>query len=134
MRSMSYGNISVTDSDEHDGISCIDNGCATCLYEAGRLSALDVLNAVIENELSETEKTAVTLYWFKRMKVKQIAAISGVSEWNIRKTLDRACRRIGSIMKYIVLYNEMLDGKTEPSCDFRIRIIRCDDGKELITV
>ena len=131
MRSMSYGNISVAECDEHDGISYVNNGCASCLYEAGRLSALDVLTAVIDNELSETEKTAVRLYWFRQMKIKQIAEISGVTEANIRKTLDRAYKRIGSIMKYIMLYNEMLDGRKRMPEDFRIKIIRCNDGKEL---
>lgn len=131
MRSMSYGNISVAECDEHDGISYVNNGCASCLYQAGRLSALDVLTAVIDNELSETEKTAVRLYWFRQMKIKQIAEISGVTEANIRKTLDRAYKRIGSIMKYIMLYNEMLDGRKRMPEDFRIKIIRCNDGKEL---
>lgn len=131
MRSMSYGNISVAECDEHDGISYGNNGCASCLYEAGRLSALDVLTAVIDNELSETERTAVRLYWFRKMKIRQIAEFAGVAESNIRKTLGRAYKRIGSIMKYIVLYNEMLDGRTKLPEDFAIKIIRSNDGKEL---
>lgn len=132
MRSMAYGDISIAEKEEHGGIYRLEKGCETCTYEAARLSVYDVLSAVIENELTETEKTAIKLYWAEKMKIPQIAAAAGVTEKSVRYALRKAYDRIKCIMKYIVLYNEILDGRTVPSGDFTIKIIRSNDGKELV--
>ena len=132
MKSLSYGIMEMTDIDKHDEYFAIDNGCAECAYRAAKIATTDVLSAIISNELTQTEKTAVNLYWFRNMHLSEIAQLSGVSITSIRKTLDRAEKKIYTIMKYIVLYNEMTDGKKLPSDSFEIRIIRNKDGKELL--
>ncbi len=132
MNDVSYGEFNFADEKSGNELMCIDNDCAACLYEAGRIATSDVLAAVIENELTPTEKKAVKLYWFKRMKISKIALETGVSETSVRKSLARAQNRIRKIMKYIVLYDEMLCGKECLPKDFNIKIVRYDDGKELI--
>ncbi len=132
MKSGSFGEITLADEKTCNDYKCIDNDCADCLYSAGKIATTDVLAAIIENELTPTEKKAINLYWFKRMKINKIAAVTGVSETSVRKSLARAQERIRKIMKYIVLYDEMLSGTTLMPADFKVKIIRCDDGKELI--
>lgn len=113
MNCLSYGLIKMADKRKDDELFCIENDCAECLYHAGRLSIIDVLTAVINNELSEPEKRIIDMHWFRNMSVKHISAVSGISLTSIRKTLNRAHKKIETIMKYIVLYNEMLDGKNK---------------------
>lgn len=129
-----YGTITMADMGKDDELSCTENDCAGCLYQAARLSLYDVLNAVINNELSETEKRIIELHWFGNMSVKSIAAASGLSLAGIRKSLNRAHKKIEAILKYIVLYNEMLDGsKSVPRVqDIKISIVK--NGKEFSTV
>ncbi len=131
MNCLSYGTIKMTDIREDDELFCMENDCAGCLYQAGRLSTNDVLTAVINNELSETEKRIVELHWFRNMSVKHISAVSGISLTTIRRTLNRAHKKIEAIMKYIVLYNELLDGKSEIPETLDIQISIHNNGKEL---
>ena len=131
MNCLSYGTFTISDNRKDDELFSMENDCAECLYQAGKLSAVDVLNAVINNELSETERRIVDLHWFRNMSVKNIAAASGISVTSIRKSLNRAHKKIESVMKYIVLYNEMLDGSKEIPAASDVRISIQKNGKEL---
>jgi len=131
MKCLSYGTIITTDKREDDELFSMENACAGCLYQAGKLSTNDVLISVINNELSETEKRIVELHWFKNMSVKHISAVSGISVTSIRRALNRAHKKIESFMKYIVLYNEMLDPKKELPRAFDVSISIKNNGKEL---
>ncbi len=131
MNCLSYGILTMTDKGKDDELSAMENDCSQCLYQAGRLATNDVLTAVINNELSETEKRIIELHWFRNMSVKHIAAASGISLTGIRKTLNRAHRKIEMIMKYIVLYNEMLDPAKEIPDSLDVKITIKNNGKEL---
>ncbi len=111
----------------------IDNECASCLYEAGKLSEKDVLGAVIANELSQDEQLLVKLYWFRGVSLNRISADYGIPRETVRRTIERAKKKIYNSMKYVVLYDELLDGRQPVPQDFHFKIIRCTDGKELVS-
>ena len=93
----------------------------------------DALAAVIRNELTATEQTAVRLYWFERKKMSQIALITGVSDDAVRKALRRAGKKIYQCLKYVILYDELVGRQDRLPEDFSFKIISCIDGKELIS-
>lgn len=111
----------------------IEKECASCLYEAGMLAKKDVLEAVITNELSETEKLIVKLHWFKGYSLNQISNIYGFPKETVRRITERVKNKIYTSMKYIILYDELLDGRKPLPKDFHFKIIRCIDGKELVS-
>lgn len=111
----------------------IDNECAACLYEAGKLSQRDVLSAVIANELTQDEQLLIKLYWFKGFSLNRIANAYGLPRETVRRTIERAKNKIYNSMKYVVLYDVLLDGRQPIPQDFHFKIIRCTDGKELVS-
>lgn len=131
MNTIPYGDITLPDTNENE-FRNIDCECASCLYQAGKLAISDVLAAVIQNELSETEKRAVNLYWFERQRVSKIAQSAGISSDAVRKTLKRAEKKIYQSLKYVVLYNSIIGKEDKLPDNFRFKIVRCIDGKELI--
>lgn len=132
MNTVAYGDIRLPDNSADD-YRHIDCECASCLYEAGKLAVDDALAAVIRNELTQTEQTAVRLYWFERKKMSQIALITGVSDDAVRKALKRAEKKIYQCLKYVILYDELIGSQDRLPEDFRFKIISCIDGKELIS-
>lgn len=111
----------------------VDNECASCLYKAAMLTEKDVLEAVITNELTETEQTVIKLHWYKGMSLSQIGSIFGLPRENVRRISERAKNKIYTCMKYIILYDELIDGRKPIPKDFHFKIIRCVDGKELVS-
>lgn len=118
---------------EQKELRMIDNECAACLYEAGKISQKDVLGAVIANELSQDEQLLVKLYWFNGFSLNRISADYGMPRETVRRTIERAKNKIYNSMKYVVLFDELLDGKHTVPQDFHFKIIRCTDGKELVS-
>ena len=111
----------------------IDNECAACLYEAGKIAQKDILGAVIANELSQDEQLLVRLHWFRGFSLNRISADFGIPRETVRRTVERAKKKIYDSMKYVVLYDELLDGRHLLPKDFHFKIIRCTDGKELVS-
>lgn len=132
MDTVSYGDFRLPDV-KNDDLKRIDCECASCLYEAGRLAIEDALAAVINNELTQTEKSVIKLYWFEKQKISRIAALSGVSDDSVRKSLKRAQKKIYTCLKYVVLYNSLIGSEDKLPENFGFKIIRCVDGKELIS-
>ncbi len=114
-------------------INEVENDCAQCLYEAGMLAEKDVLEAVITNELSDSEKIVVKLHWFEGFSLNQIAFHYGFSREAVRRIAERAKQKIYNSMKYVILYDELLDGRNPVPENFHFKIIRCIDGKELVS-
>ena len=129
----SYGSITLADEEQEKELKKIDNDCAECLYEAAKRATDDILAAVIENELTETERDAVKMYWFNNMKASAIAALCGTSAQNVRRIVKRAEKKIYTSMKYVVMYNFIVSGRDELPKDFHFKIINCVNGKELIS-
>ncbi|MBQ8209919.1 MAG: sigma-70 family RNA polymerase sigma factor [Clostridia bacterium] len=128
---VSYGDFRLPDA-KNDDYRPIDCECAACLYEAGMLAVSDVLAAVINNELTETERTVVQRYWFSGEKISRIAASSGVSDDSVRKSLKRAQKKIYASLKYVVLYNSVIGSEDKLPENFGFKIVRNTDGKELM--
>lgn len=133
MRSVCYGEITTADKKSAAMFRRIDNECSECIYEAGKIATCDVLAAVIENELTSTERDAVKLYWFKKKKISEIAELSGTSYDYIRRVLKRAEKKIYDMMKYVVLHDYLICPEAAIPADFHFKIINCVDGKELIS-
>ncbi len=110
----------------------IDRECATCLYSAALITEEEILSAVINNELSENEKLVVKQYWFCGNSFNTIAQNFGMPKETVRRVFEKAKQKIYSNMKYVVLYNYLIDGRNPLPEDFRFKIVRCVDGKELI--
>ena len=128
-----FGELEREDERQTAMLRQIDCECSQCLYEAGKLSAGDVLHAVIENELTQAERFTVENYWFSGSSIASIAAAMQTSGDNVRHILKRAQKKIYANMKYVVLYDYMLDGKKTLPEDFHFKIINCIDGKELVS-
>lgn len=128
-----FGELEREDERQSAMLREIDCECAQCLYEAGKLTTGDVLHAVIENELTPAERFSVEQYWFGGSSVAAIAEAMNTSRDNVRHILKRAQKKIYANMKYVVLYDYMLDGKKTLPEDFHFKIINCIDGKELIS-
>ena len=113
-------------------IEKIDKECASCQYSAVLITQEEILGAVINNELSETEKLVVKQYWFDGKSFNTIAQTAGMPKETVRRTFEKAKQKIYKNMKYVVLYNYLIDGRNPLPEDFRFKIVRCIDGKELI--
>lgn len=111
----------------------IDNDCSSCMYEAAMLTEKDVLEAVITNELNEFEQLVVRLHWFSDFSYNRIAGLYGVSKETVRRYAEKAKEKIYTSMKYVVLYDTLIDGRQPVPDDFHFKIVRCIDGKELIS-
>ena len=110
----------------------IDKERAACMYSSALLTEEEILGAVIDNELTENEKLVVKQYWFSGKTFNTIAQDFGIPKETVRRTFEKAKRKIYSNMKYVVLYNYLIDGRKPLPEDFRFKIIRYSDGKELI--
>ncbi len=121
------------DKNSERALRRVDMECEICLYEAGKLAVEEILMYVIENELDEKEKTAVKLKWFNGMKTSLIAKETGLTPDGVRKALKRGKMKIYNSMKYVAMYNSIIDGRKQLPKDFHIKIINCVNGKELIS-
>lgn len=128
-----FAQIKTEDMKASDELKKIDKECSSCLYEAAMLSEKDVLEAVISNELTEFEQLVIRLHWFKDLSFNQIAGIYGISRENVRRYAEKAKTKIYNCMKYIILYDVLIDGREPVPKDFHFKIVRCIDGKELIS-
>ena len=58
------------------------------------------LHNVIENELTETQRTFITEYYFNNRSLRNIAAEYGVQPSSVFKTIRRGLNRIARCLKY----------------------------------
>lgn len=62
-----------------------------------------MLYEVINNELSEHQKDCLLMYYFDKMKLKEIANIKGVNISTISRTIKRGEKNIYNFLKYYML-------------------------------
>ncbi len=62
----------------------------------------EVVNSVIENDLSNAEKTATRLYYFNGLTKSQIAAQTGTTCPNVHAALSRAEKKLHSVLKHLI--------------------------------
>lgn len=129
---VSYGDFRVADTVNND-FRYVDCECESCLYEAGKIAVASVLAVIINNELTDTERAVIQKYWFNREKIAHIASFAGVSDDCVRKSLKRAQKKIYASLKYVVMFNSLIGSNDKLPDDFKFKIVRCVDGKELIS-
>ena len=61
---------------------------------------LRILRKVVDEQLSERQKQYVMLYYYKRMKITQIAQMFGVNKSTVSRTINRARQNIKRYMQY----------------------------------
>ncbi len=62
----------------------------------------DVINSVIESDLTENERTAVRLFYFEGLNKNRVAAIMGTSYSNIHSALKRAEKKLQLVLKHLI--------------------------------
>ena len=61
-----------------------------------------LLYRVIDGELTEKQKKAIYLYYYKKMTCMEIGASLGVTEQAVSKMINRAEARITKVMRYFL--------------------------------
>ncbi len=87
------------------------NQCEVPAEYAWRKREIDMANLLekaIENELTETEREAVMLYWFESETITEISAKKGVNVSAVKRTLERAQEKLEKALKYAVIYQNQL--------------------------
>lgn len=69
-----------------------------------RLSLTELLTMAVQNELSQAERDAIELYWFKGMSISQAARQLGINRATAGKTLERAKGKLYKSLKYAVMF------------------------------
>lgn len=63
---------------------------------------IKVMRNVIENELSERQRQMITLYYFQKMNIPEIARELGVNRSTVSRTVSRGRRNIMEKLKYFM--------------------------------
>lgn len=63
---------------------------------------LKILRKVIEEELTQRQREMITLYYFERLNIPQIAERLGVNRSTVSRTISRGRRNIMEKMKYFI--------------------------------
>lgn len=63
---------------------------------------LKILRKVISEELTERQREVITLYYFDRANIPQIAEMLGVNRSTVSRTISRGRRNIMEKMKYFI--------------------------------
>lgn len=63
---------------------------------------LKILRKVILEELTERQREMITLYYFDRANIPQIAEMLGVNRSTVSRTISRGRRNIMEKMKYFI--------------------------------
>ncbi len=77
---------------------------SVCTTVAGLrvVNLYEVVNSVIENDLSDTEKTVTRLYYFEGLTKSQIAARTGTTSPNVHAALSRAEKKLRAVLKHLI--------------------------------
>ena len=59
-----------------------------------------LLRKAIEEELTESQRAAVTGFYFENLSVSEMAELRGVNKSTISRNLHRACQKLSLVMRY----------------------------------
>lgn len=62
----------------------------------------EVVNSVIDNDLSEAERNAARMYYFDGLSKSQIAAATGTTCPNVHAALSRAEKKLRCVLKHLI--------------------------------
>ncbi len=69
-----------------------------------RIELIALVKKIVKNELSEKDKTIITLHWYEGKTITQTAAVLGVDKSTVSKRLDRINEIVYDKMKYALEY------------------------------
>ncbi|MBO5361279.1 MAG: hypothetical protein J6B25_10640 [Clostridia bacterium] len=94
---------------------CADNHLSFRTVPGIRIISLyDVVDSVIENDLSETEKSAIMLHFFEGYTIKRTAHEMNTSYSNAHAALKRAEKKLTLVLKHIINCEEYKTQDTDP--------------------
>ncbi len=97
--------------DEVEALECVD----ALVGRIRKVSTAKLVEDIIENRLSETQRKFVKEYWYNRKNTSQIARESGVSQANVHRTITRASEVVKELLTPLVTYyNDLPDVSLVP--------------------
>ena len=94
---------------------CCGRVCTLCespAEYAWRSRTVDLallVTQAVEQDLTEAERETVTKYWYEDMTLTEIAAETGRAPPNVARTLERAHKKLFSVLRYVVQYQHNLE-------------------------
>lgn len=67
---------------------------------------LEIVKAVMENELDENERSLALDYWDRGMSLRTLAAKHGVGKSSVGRSLENIKAKLKASLKYVLLYDE----------------------------
>lgn len=93
-------------------LACCGRHCQACespAEYAWRKREVDMallLEQAIQQELTDSERTAIMLHWFDGVSVTEISQQKGVNPSAVKRTLDRAQEKLEKALSYAVCYEQ----------------------------
>ena len=82
---------------------CADNQVEYQAVPGTRIVNLyEVVDSIIENDLTEAEQTAAKLYYFEGFSINRIARILGTSYSNAHAAIKRAEKKLKLVLKHLI--------------------------------
>lgn len=91
-----------------DAEFCADKRISVLIGDAAESNSVQhnlmikVMRNVIENELSKRQRQMITLYYFQKMNIPEIAKMLGVNRSTVSRTISRGRRNIMEKLKYFI--------------------------------
>lgn len=83
--------------------------------DSRNVTTASLIEGIIENELSPTQKLFVKEYWYCGKNTAQIGRENNVSQATVYRTLSRASETIKKLMTPVIMYhNDLLDTQLVP--------------------
>ncbi len=96
-------------------LACCGNCCDRCenpveyVRRARSMEMSELLDTAIEEELSETEKRTLHLFWFENLNVSEIAARLDVNPSTVNRTLERVKEKLYRVLRFVVKYQQKME-------------------------
>jgi predicted DNA-binding protein YlxM (UPF0122 family) len=121
-------------------LACCGRHCSACespAEYAWRKREVDMsllLERAIRKELTEVERSVITLHWYDGKSLSEISKLKGSSVTAVRKTLLRAQQKLERVLSYAVCYQQnILSESVIPVIVGRAKVIsaarNASDGK-----
>lgn len=97
--------------DEGEALESIES----LIHRIRRVGTARLVEEVIENRLSETQRRFIKEYWYENKNTAQIARENGVSQANVYRTIARANEAIKDFITPLVMYHsDLTDVRLQP--------------------
>ncbi|MEE1504356.1 MAG: hypothetical protein UGF89_08965, partial [Acutalibacteraceae bacterium] len=97
--------------DEGEALESVES----LIHRIRRVGTAKLVEEVIENRLSDTQRKFIKEYWYENKNTAQIARDNGVSQANVYRTITRANEAIKNFIMPLVMYHsDLTDIKVQP--------------------